>query len=90
MCKGSVLLQAGVRVGGGGWGERGGGRYPVCSTHNMKRITFLPPHTRTRARTHTHTSARKDINAFAFSPLNLSNPLIFRIIKYAKVTEVNR
>ena len=26
MCKGSVLLQAGVRVGGGGWGERGGGR----------------------------------------------------------------
>ena len=31
-----------------------------------------------------------DINAFAFSPLNLSNPLIFRIVKYAKVTEVNR
>ena len=31
-----------------------------------------------------------DINAFAFSPLNLSKPLIFRIVKYAKVTEVNR
>ena len=31
-----------------------------------------------------------DINAFAFSPLNLSNPLIFRIVKYAKVMEVNR
>ena len=31
-----------------------------------------------------------DINAFAFSPLNLSNPLIFRIVKYAKVKEVNR
>ena len=30
-----------------------------------------------------------DINAFAFSPLNLSNQLIFRIVKYAKVTEVN-
>ena len=30
-----------------------------------------------------------DINAFAFSPLNLSNPLIFQIVKYAKVTEVN-
>ena len=31
-----------------------------------------------------------DINAFAFGPLNLSNPLIFRIVKYAKVMEVNR
>ena len=30
-----------------------------------------------------------DINAFAFSPLNLSNPLILRIVKYAKVTKVN-
>ena len=43
---------------------------------------------------HTHTNAharaRKDFNAFAFSPLKLSNPLIFRIVKYAKVTEVNR
>ena len=26
----------------------------------------------------------------AFSPLNLSNPQIFRIVKYAKVKEVNR
>ena len=40
--------------------------------------------------THTHARARKDFNAFAFSPLKLSNPLIFRIVKYAKVTEVNR
>ena len=39
---------------------------------------------------HTHTHTGKDINAFAFSPLNLSNPLIFRIVKYAKVAEVNR
>ena len=31
-----------------------------------------------------------DINAFDFSPLNLSNPLIFRIVKYAKVMDVNR
>ena len=31
-----------------------------------------------------------DINAFAFSPLNISNPLIFQIVKYAKVMEVNR
>ena len=31
-----------------------------------------------------------DMNAFAFSPLNLSNLLIFRIFKYSKVTEVNR
>ena len=31
-----------------------------------------------------------DINAFAFSPLNLSNPLIFRIVKNAKVAEVIR
>ena len=30
------------------------------------------------------------INTLPFSPLNLSNPLIFRIVKYAKVTEVNR
>ena len=69
----------GVR--GEGWGERGGGRYPVWSTHNMKRITFLPPHTHTRAHAHAHAQARararKDINAFVFSPLNLSNPLIF-------------
>ena len=34
--------------------------------------------------------ACKDINAFAITPLNLSNPLIFGIVKYAKVTEVNR
>ena len=27
--------------------------------------------------------------SFAFSPLNLSNPQIFWIVKYAKVTEVN-
>ena len=66
----------------------------------MKRITFLPPHTHTHAQAHAHARAhahahacahaRNDINAFAFSPLNLSNPLIFRIVKYAKVTEVNR
>ena len=48
----------------------------------------LPPHTHTHTPTHAH--ARKDINAFAFSPLNLSNSLIFRIVKYAKVTKVNR
>ena len=57
--------------------------------HNMKHITFLPPHTHTHTHTRTRARPRKDVNSFAFSPLNLSNPLIFRIIKYAKVTEVN-
>ena len=74
MCEGSVLLQAGVGVGGG----RGEG----VDTHTHPQ----PPPTHTQR--HTHTG--KDINAFAFSPLHLSSPLIFRIVKYAKVTEVNR
>ena len=51
---------------------------------------YISPSTHTHTRTRTRTRARKDINAFVFSPLNLSNPLIFQIVKYAKVTEVNR
>ena len=53
-----------------------------------KGSVLLQAHTHTRTRT--GAPAHKDINAFAFSPLNLSNPLIFGIVKYAKVTKVNR
>ena len=82
-----MLLQAvvGVRVGGGRGEGAGSSLQYLLTTHNFKHITFLPP-----LHTHTHTHTGKDINAFAFSPLHLSSPLIFRIVKYAKVTEVNR
>ena len=90
-----MLLQVvvGVRVGGGRGEGAGSSLQYLLTTHNFKHITFLPPlhtHTHTPTHTHTHTHTGKDINAFAFSLLNLPNPLIFQIVKYAKVMEVNR
>ena len=80
-----VGAASGGSWGWGGGGEEGRGQAPVYSSHNIKCITFLPS-----LYTDTDTHTGKEIKTFAFSPLNLSNPLIFRIVKHAKVTEVNR
>ena len=54
-----------------------GGEGPHPLSHNMYEAHYISPSTHTHAHAQARARARKDFNAFVFSPLNLSNPLIF-------------